>query len=83
MDFCDEWNIDGTAEFLLSHGYKRAALQFPDEYLASCKAVASTLQNTCHQLGHEVQVSPVCCRNIVTYALCLRSLLAVMELFQA
>lgn len=58
MDFCDVWDIGGTAEFLLSHGYKRAALQFPDEYLASCKDVASTLQTSCHQLGHQVQVDP-------------------------
>lgn len=55
MELSDEWDIDGTAKFLL-RGYNRAALQFPDEYLASCKAVSSALHGRCHQLGHNVQV---------------------------
>lgn len=55
MDFNSEWDIEATAQFL-SRGYSRAALQFPDEYLVSCKAVASALHDTCERLGHKVQV---------------------------
>ncbi|XP_078434777.1 diphthamide synthesis DPH2 family protein [Wolffia australiana] len=44
MDFAACYEIDRTAEFIRSRGYKRVALQFPDEFLADATRVAKALR---------------------------------------
>lgn len=56
MDFDSEWDIEGTARYLAQRQFKRPALQFPDVYLAECKAVADAVRSRCEQLGHLAEV---------------------------
>ncbi len=50
-----QWDVPGTARYLASRGFARAALQFPDELLAEAARVAAALQRACAGLGHTVQ----------------------------
>ncbi len=56
MDFDSEWDVEGTARYLAQRQFKRPALQFPDEFLAECKAVADAVRSRCEQLGHLAEV---------------------------
>ncbi|CAA6660322.1 unnamed protein product [Spirodela intermedia] len=44
MDFASRYEISTTAEFVRSRGYKRVALQFPDELLDDATRVAKALR---------------------------------------
>lgn len=57
MEFHDVWDIEGTSQYLRQRGFTRPALQFPDDYLADCKAVAEAVQSRCDRLGHRFEVS--------------------------
>lgn len=56
MNFDAIWDIEGTVRYLLQRRFRRPALQFPDEHLADCKAVADAVRSRCDQIGHSVEV---------------------------
>jgi hypothetical protein len=45
------WEIRETVSFVAQHGYKRVALQFPDELLADAPLVAAKLAEELSSLG--------------------------------
>ncbi|KAK9814668.1 hypothetical protein WJX72_009496 [[Myrmecia] bisecta] len=52
----EQWDLDGTLEYILSRGYQRITLQFPDELLEHATVVAAELQTACAQRWQLVQV---------------------------
>ena len=50
------WDLPATAAFILSQGYVRVALQFPDELLIDASEVAGALQQELAASGHTAQV---------------------------
>lgn len=60
MDFDAVWDVEGTVWYLVQRRFRRPALQFPDEHLAECKAVAEAVRTHCDQAGHSVEVLKSC-----------------------
>lgn len=54
------WDIDATAEYIVSRVYRIATLQFPDNLLKDATAVAGALTSQCHSRGQEIKASQCC-----------------------
>ena len=52
-----QWDIPGTVAWILSRGFSRVTLQFPDELLQESTVVAATLQQECAERDIPAQAS--------------------------
>ena len=51
------WDIDATAEYIVSRAYQIVTLQFPDNLLKDATAVAGALSTQCRARGQEIRAS--------------------------
>jgi hypothetical protein len=53
----DFWDVNGTADYIISRTFTVVTLQFPDELLQEALDVSKALCDACTARGKDVQVS--------------------------
>ena len=51
-----QWNIQGTADYILERGFSTVTLQLPDELLYQAVRLSRGVEQACRQRGTDAQV---------------------------
>jgi len=70
-ELCGDWSIPSTCNYIVTKGFTRVALQFPDELLHDAPLVAAALQVALAQRGSPAKVMTITDRSCMTPPLAL------------